>query len=136
MIDFSKLSRPTSAAERARDEQERIARHIEKDLKRRSEWSRRKAILTLTSDAEIRHTMSGDRILHLRGDDDRGRPTSARWYSPDHFEAGAVNALLDQLVEGATVRLDGYWGAREFAGIKRFEFAAQFITVEGGPRTP
>jgi hypothetical protein len=34
------------------------------------------------------------------------------------------------------VRLDGYWGAREFAGIKRFEFAAQFITVEGGPRTP
>ena len=80
--------------------------------------------------------MSRDRVVHLRGDDDRRRPSSAQWFAPDYFAADTVVALFDQLVEGATVRLGGYWNAREFNGTKRFEVVAQFIALEGGPRTP
>ena len=48
MIDFSKLSRPTTAAERQRDEEQRIARQIEEDLKRRREWSRKSVTVILS----------------------------------------------------------------------------------------
>ena len=52
------------------------------------------------------------------------------------FEAEAANALFDQLVEGATVRVKGWWEARQVAGGKRFEFVAQFFAVGDGPSTP
>ena len=118
MIDFSKLSRARSAAEREVDEQRRIAQEIAADLARREERSSKSVVLKLTSDAEFRHTMSGDRIIFLRGGDGRGRPTTAHWYAPDHFGAEAVNALFHQFVGGATVRVDGYWNAREVAAVK------------------
>jgi hypothetical protein len=136
MIDFSKLSRPRSAAERARDDEIRRAQNIVNDLKRREERWKIRINLKLTDAAEVRHTMSGDRVLHLRGDGHRGRPAAACWFAPDYLEAGAVNALLEQLVEGAAVLLHGYWTAREFAGVKRFEFVAQFIQIGDGPKTP
>jgi hypothetical protein len=136
MIDFSNLSRPRSAAEREAYEQLRSAQDMATDLKRREQRCPKNLVLKLTCDAEIRHTMSGDRVVHLRGDDDRRRPSSAQWFAPDHFAADTVVALFDQLVEGASVRLDGYWKAREFNWTKRFEFVAQFIAIEGGPRMP
>jgi hypothetical protein len=66
MIDFSKL-RILTAAERQRDDEQRIARQIEEDLKRRREWSRKSVTVTLSLEAEFRHTLSGGQCLHLRG---------------------------------------------------------------------
>jgi len=53
MIDFSKL-RVLTAAERQRDDEQRMARQIEEDLKRRRDWSRKRVTVTLSLEAEFR----------------------------------------------------------------------------------
>jgi hypothetical protein len=136
MIDFSKLSRPTTAAERQRDEEQRIARQIEEDLKRRREWSRKSVTVILALDAEFRHTLSGDQCLHLRGAQVDGKTIAATWYAPEHFTRRQVDAIFDQLTEGVSLRLDGYWSAATFNGKKRFTFVAQFIRLPDGHHVP
>ena len=95
MIDFSKLSRPTTAAERQRDDEQRIARQIEEDLKRRREWSRKSVTVILALEAEFRHTLSGDQCLHLRGAQADGKTIAATWYAPEHFTRRQVDAIFD-----------------------------------------
>ena len=63
MLDFSKLSRPKTADERRRDEDQRIARLIADDINRRREWSSATVAMILTRDAEHRYTASGGSSL-------------------------------------------------------------------------
>ncbi len=136
MVDFSKLSRPKTAAERVRDDQDRIAREIEQDLARRSQWTRKTVALTLIRETEFRHSLSGDRALHLHGAQADGKTVSVTWYAPDHFTHEQTDAVFNQLVEDVSVTLDGYWTTSTFNGKKRFTFVAQFIRVGDGPRIP
>jgi hypothetical protein len=136
MIDFSKLSRPTTAAERQRDEEQRIARQIEEDLKRRRDWSRKSVTVILTLESEFRHTLSGGQCLHLRGAQADGKTVAATWYAPEHFTRRQVDAIFDQLTQDVRLTLDGYWSAATFNDKKRFTFVAQFIRVGDGQRLP
>ena len=128
MIDFSKL-KVLTAAERQRDDEQRIARQIEEDLKRRREWSRKSVTVTLSLEAEFRHTLSGGQCLHLRGAQADGKTVAATWYAPEHFTRRQVDAIFDQLTQGVRLTLDGYWSAATFNDKKRFTFVAQFIRV-------
>jgi hypothetical protein len=100
MIDFSKLSRPTTAAERQLDEEQRIARQIEEDLKRRRDWSRKSVTVILGLEAEFRHTLPGGQCLHIRGAQADGKPVAATWYAPEHFTRRQGDAIFNQLTQG------------------------------------
>jgi len=136
MIDFSQLSRPITAAEPARDEEQRITRQIEEDVKRRRDWSRKSVTVILALDAEFRHTLSGGQCLHLRGAQADGKTVAATWYAPEHFTRQLVDTIFDQLTQGVRLTLDGYWSAATFNDKKRFTFVAQFIRVGDGQRLP
>ncbi len=135
MIDFSKL-RVLTAAERQHDDEQRVALQIEEDLKRRREWSRKSVTVILALEAEFRHTLSGDQCLHLRGAQADGKTVAATWYAPEHFTRRQVDALFDQLTEGVSLTLDGYWSAATFNGKKRFTIVAQFIRLPDGQQVP
>ncbi len=136
MIDFSKLTRPTTAAERQRDDEQHIARQIEEDLKRRHEWSRKSVTVILALEAEFRHTLSGDQCLHIRGAQADGKTVAATWYAPKHFTRRQVDAIFNHLTPGVSLTLDGYWSAATFNGKKRFTFVAQFIRLPDGQHVP
>lgn len=101
MIDFNKLSRPVSAAEREADEQRRAAEEIASDRTRRQEWSRRTVTLTLDRDPECRHSFSGDQCFHLHGAQDDGKTISAAWYAPNYFARDQVDGIFEKLVSAS-----------------------------------
>jgi len=136
MIDFRKLSRPVSPAEREADEQRRAAEEIANDMTRRQQWSRKTVALTLDRDAEFRHTLSGDQCLHLHGTHDDGKTISAAWYAPSHFAREQVYAIFEKLSDGVRLTLDGYWKPFEIRGQTRFTFIAQFIRFADGASVP
>ena len=111
MIDFSTLPRPKSAAERQRDEDQRLAQQVADDLKRRREWSRKSVALTLVRQAEWRYTNAGVSTLHLRGERNDARPIAITWFAPEHYTQEQITALYNQLTKGSRITVEGYWGS-------------------------
>jgi hypothetical protein len=136
MIDFSKLSRPMSAAELEADDKRRAAQTIAHDMKRRQERSRRRVQLTITREVDTRHTFSGEQCLHIHGAQPDGKPANATWYAPDHFTRDQVDGVLEKLAVGVSLTLDGYWKPFTAREQTRFTFIAQFIGFADGERLP
>jgi hypothetical protein len=136
MIDFSKLARPKSSADRQRDEDQRIAQQIADDMKRRREWSRKSVALILIQPAEWRYTNAGVSTLQLRGDQNNGRPIAATWFSPKHYTHEQIEAVYNQLTKGSRITVEGYWGSSVSDARLRATFVAQFIQIGDRPRTP
>jgi len=135
MVNFKKLVVKTPA-EREADDARRHAEDIALDRARRRERSEKILALVLTTDAEVRFTFNGGSAVHIRGRDDRGRPTSATWYAPGEFDRDRIDEILRRLPAETAVRLDGYWRYRTVNGAKLFEFAAQFLAIGDEPPVP
>ena len=136
MIDFSTLPRPKSAAERQRDEDQRVARQVADDLKRRREWSGATVDLILIEDSSRRLTASGGIALHLRGARDNGSPLAVTWFAPDHYTKEEIKNIHHELTEGSRLTIEGYWGSSKADARARATFVAQVIQIGDGPRTP
>ena len=136
MIDFSKLARPKSSADRQRDEDQRIAQQIADDMKRRREWSRKSVALILIRPAEWRYTNAGVSTLQLRGDQYNGRPIAATWFAPEHYVPDQVDAVYNQLTKGSRITVEGYWGSSVSDAKLRATFVAQFIQIGHAPSVP
>lgn len=132
MFDFTKLSRPRSAAERLEDEKRRHEAAVADDHARRTLRSRSTVVITLTDEPETRFTMTGEGALHLRGRRSNGRQTRAVWYAPDHKGRDEFDAVVAALAMGTTLELRGYWKPYEGKSGTHFTFMAQFFT----PRQP
>lgn len=124
MLDFTKLR-----AERNEDDRRRQAQAIADDTARRQIKARTSVSITLGYDAEGRFTMSGERVIHLSGAERNGRIVRAQWFAPDHLNKEDYRAIFNTLLEGVTVKLDGYWKPFTTAAGTSFTFMAQFIEV-------
>ncbi|VFU17543.1 hypothetical protein [Methylocella tundrae] len=136
MIDFSTLPRPKSAAERQRDEDQRVTSQVADDLKRRREWNRKSVALTLVRQAEWRYTNAGTSTLQLRGERNDGRPIAITWFAPEHYTQEQINAVYNQLTKGSRTTVEGYWGSSARDARLRTTFVAQFIQIGDTPRVP
>jgi hypothetical protein len=139
MVDFSKLSRPPKTAEeREEDERRRNARDIAADAADRTKRSSKTITLTLAEDAETRFTASGSQTIQIYGSElGRAGTTRATWFAPDHFSRNESDLVLNRLLPGAELRLDGYW--KPFTnshGETHFTFIAQFIRFADGTSAP
>ena len=135
MLDFAKL-RARTPAEREADDLQRHAEEIAADRARRRARCEKGLTLTLTLDAELRYTVGGGGVIHLRGWDERARTIAAIWYMPDDFERARVRDIFNRLREGTGVRLNGYWRSRSFSGNRVFEFIAQYLAIGDEARIP
>jgi hypothetical protein len=127
-IDFSKLSRPTSAAEREEADARRRAQEIERDKARRLEHSHKSVVITLERDAETRFHVDGSQVIHLHGLQDDQKPVHATWYAPDYLSRAETHAIILPLTEGAKVKLGGYWKRLDTDRGIPFVFRAQILT--------
>lgn len=134
MLDFSKLLRPQSAAERLEQEQRRREREIADDHARRLLRSRKTVVITLTHEPESRFVLSGASVLHLHGDQPNGHETSAVWYAPDHMTRAEFDAIVARYIVGTTLELRGYWKSFEGKSGTSFTFIAQFVTERAEAR--
>jgi hypothetical protein len=128
MLDFSKLRVPTKA-ERDADDRRRQAQAIADDTARRQIRATKSVEMTLNSDAECRFTTSGERVVHLRGVQHNGRIVRAQWFAPHHLGREEYRAIFNALLQGVSVKLDGYWKPFAGAGGTNFTFMAQFFEI-------
>ncbi len=93
MIDFSKLHVKTQD-ERDEDDRRREAQAIADDTARRQIRATNSVEMTLNADAEFRFSLSGDRIIHLRGLQHNNRLVRADWFAPPHLSRKEIDVVL------------------------------------------
>jgi hypothetical protein len=129
MVDFSKLSSPTTPEKRQADEERRRAQEIEQEKARRQACSSKTVIMTLDRAPEMRFQMDGTPFITLHGQQDDRKTLLAYWYAPSYFDRDKVEAIFSQLLQGTRLKLPGYWKKMEIKQEVSFIFRAQEIKV-------
>lgn len=113
MVDFAKLRSMTAADRAALDEKCRNDEIIA-ERNKRAELSKKSIDITLTEDAEIRSTLSGETIVTLKGINANGQATRATYFRPTYISQEAINNVTPTFVVGKKLTLLGYWKKHEW----------------------
>lgn len=126
-LDFSKLSRPKTEAERLADERRWLADQRARDAAKREENSRKSISLTV-AETHPRSTTSGDRVISIYGTDVKGRQAKAEFWVPECYERGTAHRVENEIAVGSTFAMHGYWKPFNRPGKETtFTFQAQKI---------